>query len=148
MKKIILLITVLNIWCINGQKSNNNQMFIVIEKGKHDNLYLFDNDDIKANIKVLYYDSRKEGFISKKKSKLKEDIIVVKSEPSTNYYEFNSQQPPEMMKSISGLKVYSIEDVSKNNMELFQNNQQYFFFIEIMGCEKYRLWKMKLEIIE
>ena len=146
MKRLILLLLLLCIEAINGQ-NNNEQSFIIIEPNRYNDLYLFDKDNDKAKIKVIYYDIRKEGFNNNKRNS-KNDIIKVKPKPNSNFYEFNSKFPPKIINSISGLKIYSIEDVSKNNKEIFQNNQSSFYFLEQVSCEKYSLWEMRLKIKE
>ncbi len=130
---------------MNSQNTNTDTVFVLIDKIQNKNLYIFEKgkNNKSAKIKILHYDKRNEGFKRIKQIKANKEIIQVKSEPNDNiYYEFVSNNSPKSVENINGLKVYSIEDVSKNNKKVWSEYPYIIFFIEQLECSTYNIWKM------
>jgi hypothetical protein len=146
MKKLVILFSFFSIG-VFSQKTTN--IYVLIDKQNYGNLYAFEKLKNKAKIKILHYEKRKEGFKTESKTKTKDDIIKVKSQPiAENYYEFNSIGCPKKFDNIEGLNIYSIEDVSKHNKKVWHKYPYTIFFLEKLKSGKYNLWKMKPIILE
>jgi len=145
MKKLIFFLIILSSIIINCQIVNNEYIYVMIDYAQSENLFLFQKgtNNEYASIKILYYNERKKGFKRKKETNFKKDIIIVKAEPNDmNYYEFISNNYPKKVKNINRLKVYSIEDVSKNKKNVWHEYPYTIFFIEKLNDGFYNLWKM------
>jgi hypothetical protein len=145
MKKNILILLFLSInYNVNAQSKN---IYVIIDN-KYEEFFKFkkENDPYFSSIKVLKYDKRDKGFNKKENSQKKNDIIVVLKQPiENNYYEFQSYDKPKEEKNINLLKIYSIEEISRNIEpihKIWTDSDYSIVFIEKIGCN-YNLWKMK-----
>jgi len=130
---------------MNSQEVTKDSVFVIIERTKNENLFLFEKgkNNEYAKIKILYFDKRKEGFEKKEKQG---EIIKVQSQPNVNFYEFISNCHPKKLKSIEDLDFNTIEDVSKNSKSVF--SKKTYIFIEKLKNGYYNLWKMNLVMHE
>lgn len=74
---------------------------------------------------------------------LNKDVIIVKPEPNEiDYYEFVSKHPPTEVSLIKKNKVYCIEDISKNNKNVWREYPYIISFIEKLNCDSFNIWEM------
>ncbi len=132
-------------------RAQNKNLYVIVDY-QYQQLFKFDKKTNKKNevyfssIKILEYNKKNKGFSKDKINPNVNDILVVSKQPTeTNYYEFQSYKKPKKIKNIDNLKVFTIEDVSKN-IELIQQiwtDPNYsIVFIEKVNCD-YKLWEMK-----
>jgi len=137
---------------MNCQQLNNKSIFVMIDSIQNEQLFILEKNknNVYANIRILKYDKRKEGFNNKEtKIKSKNDIIQVNPEPNIiNYYEFRANNPPQKLNSLKGLKLNSIQDVSKNKKNVWSKYPYTIFFVEKLEKREYNLWEMNLIIYE
>lgn len=138
----LLILSSLNIY------TQKNNLYVMIDN-EFNSLYKFEIDENNSlsSIKILKDEYKKTDFIVKKSSKKSDnDVIVVKKQPVRKiYYEFQSYEKPKVINNISTLKIYNIQDVSKNIKkirEIWTNYKYSIVFIKKENCN-YKLWKMK-----
>lgn len=110
---------------------DNDSVFILIDP-KYNELYSFSKKSNRSlMIKILKYDKRGLGFETQTKEPEDHEIVVVTAHPYVpHYYEFDSYQGPKEIQSTEGLKLFSIEDVSRHDKNVWRNYRAPFFFIE------------------
>jgi hypothetical protein len=140
-----LFFTLLNLGA-NCQNTYVDSIFVMIDTSINKDLFLF-KKRIKypgASIKILMHARKNEGFQKKTYKKNKNRIVNPRLvfEP---YYEFESYKSPRQVENLNGLQIYSIEDVSKGDKQVFNGNQpRNFIFVEKLKNSNYNLWKMHL----
>lgn len=145
MKKLILFLTVLSLqYSASGQNVSNDYSCIIIEKEKFGSLYVFDKESERANIKILDYDKRHQGFEVESKPVSDDDIVIVRPQPNSIFTEFVAKEPPKILHTIDNLKVFNIEDVSKGDKNIWQKHPYYFQFIEEQKEGEFLMWKMRI----
>ena len=98
-----------------------------------------------ASIKILEYDKRGLGFETQTKELEDHEIVVVTDQPPpSNYIEFHTYSRPKETQYIKGLKIFSIEDVSKRDKNVWRNIYDYFYFIEKLDSCNYLIWEMSV----
>lgn len=155
MKQNIYLLFVLFTITINMYAQENTSLYAQID-AKYKSLYKFklkkdSSDNYFSCIKILKEKYKEKGVYNKSVSKKDEDIIIVSKQPAEkNYYEFVSYEKPIIVSNVDTLKVFSIEDVSKNvnDIKKIWNNYNYTItFIEKMKCN-FILCKMRPVYVE
>lgn len=116
---------------------------VLIYNTQDKDLFIFDKNEKNtfAKIKIIYHDKKGIGFADKKEIKT-DEIVIVKSQPNSRYYEFKSVDSPVTINTLDKLKLFSIEDISRH--KLWNNNYLHsIIFVEKVKKDSYRLWKME-----
>lgn len=145
MKKLFLYLTVLNMqYSTFGQNATNDDVYIMIDEEKYSDLYIFDKESERANIKIIDFDKRHQGFEVKSKPVSDDDIVIVRPQPNSIFTEFVAKEPPKILHTIDNLKVFTIEDVRKGDKNIWQKHPYYFHFIEEQKEGEFLMWKMRI----
>ena len=130
-----------------GQDRNvsNDSIFILIDR-QFKELYSFSKKNNRsATIKILDWDKRGLGFETQTKELEDHEIEVVTAQPPpSNYINFHSYSRPKETQYIKGLKIFSIEDVSRHDKNVWRNIYDYFYFIEKLDSCNYLIWEMSV----
>lgn len=129
---------------VSSQNINKDKVFILIDSVKYHDLFIFKHQGDTANMKILMFHKKDEGFkLETQQSSADDDIVVVGSQPpETNYYEFYSYKEPEEIINIDMLNIYSIEDISKNEMKVWGKSSNNFHFIQNLNNGKHFVFEM------
>lgn len=148
MKKYIILPLLFFNFILAAQNKN---LYVIIDY-KQKQLFEFNKEINKKSetyfsvIKIVKYNKKNKGFSKKETTNNVNDILVATKQPTeTNYYEFQSYKKSKKIKNINHLKVYTIEDISKNIksiQEIWTDPSYSILFIEKTNCD-YELWEMK-----
>lgn len=137
MKKGISYLIILLSFSLYSQNNSKDTIYILINTTKNKNLFIFEKNKNNqyATIKVFDYNKNKQ----EKTNKLNKIYPKPSSYNFTNYYSINQ---PKHIASIIHLKTLSIEDLSKNQNKIINN--QIIIFVEKLNSYSYNLWTMKL----
>lgn len=146
MRKEILFLLVLLSFRAYSQNSSKDTIYIIIDNNKNKNLFIFEKENNNQNASIRVFDNNNQ-IIKKSKQKKKNNIVKIYPKiPNYNYIDYYSILSPKHITSIKNLKIFTIEDLSKNQDKI--TNSQVIIFIEKLSDNSYNLWSMNVSYQE
>lgn len=129
-----------------SQKSFKDTIYVIIDNAKNKNLFIFEKDINNRSASIKVFDNKNQTT-NKTKQTNKSNIIKIYPKPSIyNYTDYHSINIPKKTTSIKHLKTLTIEDFSKTQKKI--TNNQILIFIEKTSNSYYYLWTMKVSYQE
>jgi len=142
MRTLLLVFVFLSSITIYSQTNKKDSIFILINKKDTQLKMDISKDSLRSSFSILKYRFRTKSLQNKYLERIKK-TFEIQSEFYLNYVGFKK---PIKKHQNSIHKIYSIEEISRNNLN--SGSKTKYFFIEKIKCNYYKTYEVSLRFEE